>query len=126
MITAVSPATAKAVMDVLLQRCLWASLHHDVPDFSSSAASELQFGGYGRQQVEWERSPGGWYASNLLPLQWHGLVFPSKVVAVGLWDQQFGGSLHASGVLNEVSRVTGSAWSLEATMQVIRIGTGMG
>ena len=64
MITAVSPATAKAVMDVLLQRCLWASLHHDVPDFSSSAASELQFGGYGRQQVEWERSPGGWYASN--------------------------------------------------------------
>ena len=98
MITAVSPATAKAVMDVLLQRCLWASLHHDVPDFSSSAASELQFGGYGRQQV----------------------------VAVGLWDQQFGGSLHASGVLNEVSRVTGSAWSLEATMLVIRIGTGMG
>ncbi len=125
MITSVSAMTATAVMDLLQSRCQWASLHHDTPDFASPGASELQFGGYSRQEITWEKAPNGWYSTNLQKLSWHGLVFPAKVMAVGLWDLQFKGELQAFGLLTEVSRVTGSVWSLDAGVLVLRLATGL-
>ena len=125
MITDISGDVVERVLAVLVEQSRFASLHHDIPDFATPSISELQFGGYTRIPVQWDTHHGSGFASNTARLLWSGLVFPSRVVAVGLHLEQFGGAVTAYGALTQPSSITSDSWYLDAGKLVLRLATGL-
>lgn len=120
MITEISGEVCEEVVEFLIGKMGWASIHIGEPDFSSASESEYFSPAYGRAMVQWERLGTG-VATNSEAIVWDGLVPPLQIAALGFMANPNGYSLTAYAVLKEPVHVVGSVWRLPPRQVTLRI-----
>ena len=77
----------------------WLSLHYDTPDLGGIGSCEIFGGGYQRQRVSFTK-PANRTIWSLAEVRFTGLT-ENQLTHIGIWDDQYNGTLCASCPLPE-------------------------
>lgn len=119
MISRISPEMAERLVSTIAERCVYVSLHSAEPSFSAPSATELSYGGYTRQLIQWQDLITGGRIS-IGSIVFTGLKPPVTIAAVGLNRTSNTSELVAYGMLPDIVTSGKTSFRLEEDI-IVRI-----